>query len=469
VPAFERVLHRLWRSESNLHVLGRLTIPETVVVGPASRLDRPSRALNWNQIMLRTTVLSSILLSVVPATLLAAPPTPEEIGAKAEAAMAYYRAQGDKFDIESPEFIAVLDEQLKGVDPAECGMEEIQGMVMLWLYSPNAKPAWIARIRDLGNGEQWLDAALMLAQFGEIDAALEIGSMHGFAQVPDARLGEVIEVLGQLTPEQLNPMRFELEGLAYRMSDDPAAIFGWMEYPTLLDRAGSDKAVKDAARTKIVEAMKSAAGKEDLDPRMKSRLDQSIAYLDSAAGRGELIGYTAPAIEITWNSAGESWHCFNCLRDKVVVVDFWATWCGPCVGSFPNVRELVDYYKGYDVVVLGLTSPQEKVYFRDERGVVDAPEFEKECELMADYVKAMDITWPIAMTKQNVFNPDFGVRGIPHVAIIGADGKVAYNGLHPAGDMAEKVDHINELLEKAGKKHPGPWQPKTEEPATEQG
>ncbi len=419
--------------------------------------------------MIRTTVLSSLLLAVVPATLLAAPPTPEEIEAKTGAAMAYYREQGANFDIESPEFVAVLDEQLQGVDPAECGLDEIRGMMMLWMYTPNAKPAWIARIRDIGNGEEWLDAALMLSQFGETDAAMEIGAMHGLAQVPDARLGEVIQALGQLDDEQITGMRFELEGLASRMGDDPAALFGWMDYPGLLGRAGSEKAVKDAARGKIVAGMKSALENGEVDDRMKSRLERSIAYLDGAAGRGELIGFTAPPIEITWNNAGETWHCFGCLGDKVVVVDFWATWCGPCVGSFPNVRELVDYYKGYDVMVLGITSPQEKVYFRDDRGVVDAPEFEKECELMADYAKAMDITWPIAMTKQDVFNPDFGVRGIPHVAIIGADGKVAYNGLHPAGDMAEKVDHINELLEKAGKKHPGPWQPKTEEPAADKG
>ena len=56
------------------------------------------------------------------------------------------------------------------------------------------------------------------------------------------------------------------------------------------------------------------------------------------------------------------------MKGNVVVVDFWATWCGPCVGSFPQVKELVEYYKGYNVTVLGLTSPQGAVNFRDERG-----------------------------------------------------------------------------------------------------
>ena len=81
-------------------------------------------------------------------------------------------------------------------------------------------------------------------------------------------------------------------------------------------------------------------------------------------------------------------------------------------------------------------------------------DFATECKLLADYKQSMDKTWPVVMTSQDVFNPDFGVQGIPHVAIIGPDGKVAYNGLHPAGDKGEKIEKINGLLKKAGLKHP---------------
>ena len=420
--------------------------------------------------MLRSSMLVAALAVAAPAAgLLAAPPTPEEIEAKTGAAMAYYRAQGEKFDIESPEFIAVLDEQLVGVDPAECNLEQIGAMMMLWMYSPEAKPAWVMRIREIGQGDEWLDAALMLAGMEETDAALEIGSMHGLAAVPDDRLGEVIGALGRLDDEQVVGMRWELEGLTARMPERGESLMGWMDYPALLGRAGADKPARDSAREKLVVGLKATLESEDLDGQSKSRLSSVIAFLDGAAGRGELIGNAAPAVDITWNNAGEEWHCFRCLNDKVVVVDFWATWCGPCVSSFPDVRRLVDFYKGYDVVVLGLTSPQDDVFFRDERGKVTAADFEEECALMVDYAKAMDITWPIVMTEQDVFNTEFGVRGIPHVAIIGCDGKVAYNGLHPAGDLAKKVEKINGLLEKAGKKTPGPWKPKAEKPNADQG
>ena len=76
---------------------------------------------------------------------------------------------------------------------------------------------------------------------------------------------------------------------------------------------------------------------------------------------------------------------------------------------------------------------------------------------MQEYIEAESITWPIAFTKESVFNSDFGIDGIPHVAIIGPDGRVAHNGLHPLSQvtpMKDKVQMINELLMKAGLPHP---------------
>ena len=414
------------------------------------------------------TMTAAAFVLACPSFSHAAPPTEAEIKEKTAAAMTYYRAQGRDFSLDDPGFHAVLDAQLMGVDPGECDMETIGAMQMLWAYSPNAKPLWMARIEEAGAGPEWLDASLMLASMGENDKALAIATPHGFGEVPDDRLGEVIQAMSSLSEEQLIPMQGELVLLVDRMPDGDASTFmtGWPSYPELLGKAMVEADRRRVIHARLVEAMKEGMAKSEAlaktapesevenHQRAAGRMKSTLAFLDGPAGRGELIGYPAPKVDLLWNSEGADWNCFNCLKGKVVVLDFWATWCGPCVGSFPQVRELVEYYDGYDVVVLGLTSEQGSVIFRDDRGKVDAEDFAGECAMMADYAKAMDVTWPVAFTKQDVFNTDFGIKGIPHVAIIAPDGKVAYNNLHPADPLADKVEKINCLLEKAGLKHP---------------
>lgn len=74
---------------------------------------------------------------------------------------------------------------------------------------------------------------------------------------------------------------------------------------------------------------------------------------------------------------------------------------------------------------------------------------------MPAFMKAKDMTWPVVFSEQEVFNPDYGVRGIPHMAIIAPDGTVRYNGMHPATPHAEKVKKIDPILREFGLKVPG--------------
>ncbi|MFB0986274.1 MAG: hypothetical protein QMB94_08230, partial [Phycisphaerales bacterium] len=66
------------------------------------------------------------LATGISAMAIAAPPTADEIKAKTDTAMTYYRSQGEKFSLEDPGFHAVLDAQLNGVDPTECDIEVIR-------------------------------------------------------------------------------------------------------------------------------------------------------------------------------------------------------------------------------------------------------------------------------------------------------------------------------------------------------
>lgn len=175
---------------------------------------------------------------------------------------------------------------------------------------------------------------------------------------------------------------------------------------------------------------------------------------EAEEAKGALVGQPAPELNFEW-ATREGLAILSGLRGKVVVLDFWATWCGPCVASFPKIRELADHYRGYDVEVIGVTSLQGRVHGLGPQPIDCRGDAAKERNLMTDYVKAHEINWTIAFSAEPVFNPAFGVTGIPHMAIVGPDGTVRHNGIHPGSlTLAQKAQLIDALLQEAGLRVP---------------
>ncbi len=107
----------------------------------------------------------------------------------------------------------------------------------------------------------------------------------------------------------------------------------------------------------------SVTGCKKVEQEPQTNITQTVEQI------GLEIGDAAP--NFTMNDQFGKSVSLKDFRGKVVMIDFWATWCGPCVASIPHVKELNDKYAGKDVVILGISLDKDldqwKSFITDEK------------------------------------------------------------------------------------------------------
>ncbi|MCK4626361.1 MAG: TlpA family protein disulfide reductase [Phycisphaerae bacterium] len=110
------------------------------------------------------------------------------------------------------------------------------------------------------------------------------------------------------------------------------------------------------------------------------------------------------------------------LLGKVLVIDFWATWCRPCVQTLPHLKSLYARYKPRGVEIVGIS-------------------LDKDPQRLKSFVATNKLGWIITYSGKGWEDPTarkYGIQGIPSVWVIGKDGKIVSNNAR--GNLAETIE-----------------------------
>ncbi|HUB80207.1 MAG TPA: redoxin domain-containing protein [Bryobacteraceae bacterium] len=132
-----------------------------------------------------------------------------------------------------------------------------------------------------------------------------------------------------------------------------------------------------------------------------------------------------PAPDFTLKTVDGKPYGLSSLKSRPVLLDFWATWCGPCRKAMPSVEKIYREFKDRGLVVLG----------------VDAGE---EHDVVAGFLKKTPLAYPAVLSGESTVLKDYQVKGYPSFVLIGPDGKIAgyevgFSGEESLRGMLEKV------------------------------
>jgi peroxiredoxin/TolA-binding protein len=161
----------------------------------------------------------------------------------------------------------------------------------------------------------------------------------------------------------------------------------------------------DAARQTLSGLARSAES-EKLRKAAQQVLDQMAAQKE--AENAVAVGKTAPPIRGT-DLTGQS-QSLDRYRGKVLLIDFWATWCGPCRAELPNVKAIYRKYKDRGFAVLGISLDQDRAALKS-------------------FLKEEQMEWPQLFDGKgwrNEIAQRYGVTAVPHTVLLDRQGVIRY-------------------------------------------
>jgi thiol-disulfide isomerase/thioredoxin len=233
------------------------------------------------------------------------------------------------------------------------------------------------------------------------------------------RRGRERAVLGRIHYRRQNYAK-AAEVLARAVRENPSNAPGWAHLAQARDKLGQPERARAAAR-EALRRQPSLRPARSLFRRLYAEQHGSEAGLDSTLARlarghllRERIDVAAPPLRLTRLPTSDSLRGDSlragALDGKVLVLDFWASWCGPCHEAFPHLQDVYEKYRdANDVKFLAVNTSWNDTKARARQFIDEA-----------------GYTFPLYWDAGGQVAGAFGVRSIPTTVLIGKGGRVQY-------------------------------------------
>lgn len=141
----------------------------------------------------------------------------------------------------------------------------------------------------------------------------------------------------------------------------------------------------------------------------------SLSLVACAQSQGANVGKKLPEANLVYVSKEVA------PAGKPLLIEFWATWCGPCRVSIPHLNQVYEKFKDKGLLVVGVS---------DEKP-----------EVVKAFMKKTPMNYSVALEESGSLLEKLGIRGIPRAFLVGKDGTIVWEG-HPMNLKEEEIEKL---------------------------
>ncbi len=231
--------------------------------------------------------------------------------------------------------------------------------------------------------------------------------------------------------EELDSLPFDAPYRSFRLAGDAMSLLieasRLTECRAMLERNGAG--LRDAL-ARYERENPPADSTAQADDSLTEAYHDLIDLYASLHKRLDLIGAKSPSLTFEHVYNADSTLTLDDLTGKIVMIDFWATWCLPCMDGFKELQRIYDDFHDRGVEILGVTSFQGSYWNMDtgetEGSDAEPMSREREIEVTGAFIEKHGMSWPCVFSNRSVFDPEYTVTGIPMFVILDRGGRIRF-------------------------------------------